>query len=215
VNARFLPGEITLLRGASGCGKSSILALLQRFYLPAEGRIFFGKYEIRYITSSSLRTQIGLVPQKIDLMSGTVVENITLGECEPDMEKILAICYKLSLLEFIQSLPEGFETRLTENGKNLSGGQRQRLAIARALYIDAPIYLFDEPTAALDEISENRFFQILQELRDLGKLVILVSHDSRMISFADRVYTVNNGTIEPDSTGTRYLKRESVKALQL
>ena len=214
VNARFLPWEITLLRGASGCGKSSILALLQRFYLPVEGRIFFGQYEIRYITSSSLRTQVGVVPQKIDLMSGTVIENITLGECEPDMEKILAICYKLSLLEFIQSLPEGFETRLTENGKNLSGGQRQRLAIARALYVDAPIYLFDEPTAALDEISENRFFQILQELRDLGKLVILVSHDSRLISFADRVYTVNNGTIEPDSTGTRYLKRESFKALQ-
>jgi ATP-binding cassette subfamily B protein len=147
-------------------------------------------------------------------MSGTVIENITLGECEPDMEKILAICYQLSLLEFIQSLPEGFETRLTENGKNLSGGQRQRLAIARALYVDAPIYLFDEPTAALDEISEKRFFQILQELRDLGKLVILVSHDSRLIAFADRVYTINNGTIEPDSTGTRYLKSESFKALQ-
>jgi ATP-binding cassette, subfamily C, bacteriocin exporter len=214
VDACFLPWEITLLRGASGCGKSSILALLQRFYPPAEGRIFFGQYEIRYLSSSSLRTQIGVVPQKIDLMSGTVIENITLGEFEPDMEKILAICDRLSLLDFIQSLPEGFETRLTENGRNLSGGQRQRLAIARALYVNAPIYLFDEPTAALDEISENRFLHILQELRDLGKLVILVSHDSRLVSFADRVYTVSNGTIEPESTiGTRYLKRESFTLL--
>ena len=215
VDARFLRWEITLLRGASGCGKSSILALLQRFYLPAEGHIFFGQYEIRYLTSSSLRTQIGVVPQKIDLMSGTVIENITLGEFEPDMEKILGICYKLSLLDFIQSLPEGFETRLTENGRNLSGGQRQRLAIARALYVDAPIYLFDEPTAALDEISENRFLQILQELRDLGKIVILVSHDNRLISFADRVYTVSNGTIEPEPIGSRFLKLGSSKALQL
>lgn len=215
VNARFLPWEITLLRGASGCGKSSILALLQRFYLPAEGRIFFGQYEIRYLTSSSLRTQIGVVPQKIDLMSGTVIENITLGEFEPDMERILAICHKLSLLDFIQSLPEGFETRLTENGRNLSGGQRQRIAIARALYVEAPIYLFDEPTAAIDEISENRFLHVLQELRDRGKIVILVSHDSRLISFADRVYTVSNGAIEPGPMVNRCLKRESIKALQL
>jgi ATP-binding cassette subfamily B protein len=183
--------------------------------LPAEGRIFFGQYEIRYLALASLRTQIGVVPQKIDLMSGTVIENITLGEFEPDMEKILGICYKLSLLDFIQSLPEGFETRLTENGRNLSGGQRQRLAIARALYVDAPIYLFDEPTAALDEISENRFLQILQELRDLGKIVILVSHDSRLISFADRVYRVSNGTIEPEPIGSRFLKLGSSKALQL
>jgi ATP-binding cassette subfamily B protein len=214
-NARFVPWEITLLRGDSGCGKSSILALLQRFYLPAEGRIFFGEYEIRYIRPASLRTQIAVVPQKIELMSGTVVENITLGEYEPDMQKVLAICTKLGLLDFVQSLPEGFETRLAENGRNLSGGQRQRLAIARALYVDAPIYLFDEPTAALDEVSEKRLLNVLQELRDLGKIIILVSHDSRMIAFADRVYTVSNGTIEPESARARYLERGNLKALQL
>jgi ABC-type bacteriocin/lantibiotic exporter with double-glycine peptidase domain len=213
--ARFLPWEITLLRGDSGCGKSSILALLQRFYLPAEGHIFFGQYEIRHLSSSSLRRQIAVVPQKVDLMSGTIIENITLGEFEPDMQRILAICTKLGLLDFIQSLPEGFENRLAENGRNLSGGQRQRIAIARALYIDAPIYLFDEPTAALDGNSEKRFLNVLQELRDLGKIVVLVSHDSRLISFADRVYTVSNGTIEPGSVVTRYLERGNTKALQL
>jgi ATP-binding cassette, subfamily C, bacteriocin exporter len=215
VNARFLPWEITLIRGDSGSGKSSILALLQRFYLPSEGRIFFGEYEIRYLKSSSLRTQIAVVPQKIDLMSGTVIENITLGEFEPDMRKILAICTKVGILDFIQSLPEGFETRLAENGRNLSGGQRQRLAIARALYVDAPIYLFDEPTAALDELSGRRFLEVLQDLRDLGRIVVLVSHDSRLISFADRVYTVNNGTITAEVIVTRYIKGEMFKALQL
>jgi ATP-binding cassette subfamily B protein len=215
VHARFMPWEISLLRGESGCGKSSILALLQRFYFPAEGRIFFGRYDIRYISSSSLRTQIAVVPQKIDLMSGTVIENITLGECEPDMQKVLAICIKLGLLDFIQSLPEGFQTRLAEDGRNFSGGQRQRLAIARALYIDAPIYLFDEPIAALDEVSEKRLLNVLQELRDLGKIVILVSHDSRLVSFANRVYTISNGTIEPESSGARYLEGASIKALEL
>jgi ABC-type bacteriocin/lantibiotic exporters, contain an N-terminal double-glycine peptidase domain len=215
VDARFLAWEITLIRGESGSGKSSILALLQRFYLPDEGRIFFGQYEIRYLRSSSLRTQIAVVPQKIDLMSGTVIENITLGEFEPDMRKILALCTKVGILDFIQSLPDGFETRLAENGRNLSGGQRQRLAIARALYIDAPIYLFDEPTAALDESSEQQFLNVLQELKDLGKIVILVSHDSRLISFADRVYTVRNGRIESESAVTRYIQGRNIKALPL
>ena len=192
LDARFLPREITLIRGESGSGKSTILALLQRFYLPSEGRILFGQYEIRYLRSSSLRTQIAVVPQKIDLMSGTVVENITLSEFKPDMGRIFAICTKLGILDFIESLPEGFETRLAENGRNLSGGQRQRLAIARALYVDAWIYLFDEPMAALDEASGQRFLNLLQELRGLGKIVVLVSHDSRLISFADRVYTVSD-----------------------
>jgi ATP-binding cassette, subfamily C, bacteriocin exporter len=215
IDARFLAGEITLIRGDSGSGKSSILALLQRFYLPAEGRIFFGQYEIRYLRSSSLRTQIAVVPQKIDLMSETIIENIALGEFEPDMRKILAICTKIGILDFIQSLPEGFETRLAENGRNLSGGQRQRLAIARALYVDAPIYLFDEPMAALDEYSGRQFLEVLQELRGLGKIVVLVSHDSRLISFADRVYTVSNGTITPESAVIRYIQGENIKALQL
>lgn len=215
VNARFLPWEITLIRGDSGSGKSSILALLQRFYLPAEGRIFFGQYEIRYLKSSSLRTQIAVVPQKIDLMSGTVLENITLGEFEPDMQKILAICAKVGVLDFIQSLPDGFETRLAENGRNLSGGQRQRLAIARALYVDAPIYLFDEPTAALDEFSGQQFLKVVQELRDLGKIIVLVSHDKSLLSFADRVYTVNNGTMTSEFRANQNIQGEMFTALQL
>jgi ATP-binding cassette, subfamily C, bacteriocin exporter len=211
VNAWFLPYEIALLRGDSGSGKSSLLSLLQRFHSVIEGHIYFGKYEIQHINSKSLRTQIAVVPQKIDLMSGTVTENITLCEFEPDMRKVIAICTQLGLMEFINSLPQGFETKLAENGRNLSGGQRQRLAIARALYIDAPIYLFDEPVAALDEMSEKRFLDVLQNLRAVGKIVILVSHDSRLISFADRVYTVRNGTLERESNDTRYLKGRDVE----
>jgi ATP-binding cassette subfamily B protein len=208
VDARFLPGELTLLRGESGCGKSSVLALLQGLYAPTEGRIFFGPYELEYFRLTSLRTQIVTVPQEIDLMSGTVLENVAFGELEPDVQKVFASCAKLGFLEFIRSLPAGFDTRLAENGRNLSGGQRQRLAIARALYVEAPIYLFDEPTAALDEASERLVLQTLQELRDLGKIVILVAHDSRFIPFADRVYTVKNGGIEQTSqtTGARSVK---------
>jgi ABC-type transport system involved in Fe-S cluster assembly fused permease/ATPase subunit len=112
-------------------------------------------------------------------MGATVIENITMGDFEPDLQKVFTICDRLGLLEFIRSLPAGFDTRLAENGKTLSGGQRQRLAIARALYVEAPVYLFDEP-----------------------KIVLLVAHDSRFIPFADQVYTVKNGSLErtPDAT---------------
>jgi ATP-binding cassette, subfamily C, bacteriocin exporter len=199
VDAHFLPGELTLLRGESGCGKSSILALLQGLYAPSEGRIFFGPYEIQYFRLASLRTQIVTVPQKIDLMSGTVLENITFGEFEPDLQRVFTLCAKLGFLEFVRSLSAGFDTRLAENGRNLSGGQRQRLAIARALYVEAPIYMFDEPTSALDEASERLVLKALHELRDLGKIVILVAHDSRFIPFADRVYTVRNRALEQAS----------------
>jgi ATP-binding cassette subfamily B protein len=139
------------------------------------------------------------VSQKIDLMSGSVLENITFGEPEPDVQRVYALCAKLGFLEFICSLSAGLDTGLAENGRNLSGGQRQRLAIARALYVEAPVYLFDEPTAALDETSERLVLKALQELRDLGKIVILVAHDSRFIPFADRVYTVKSGAIEQTS----------------
>jgi ABC-type bacteriocin/lantibiotic exporter with double-glycine peptidase domain len=199
VDAIFRQGELTLLRGESGCGKSSVLALLQGLYPPTGGRILFGPYEIQNLRVASLRTQIVAVSQKIDLLSGSVLENITFGESEPDVQKVFALCAKLGFLEFIRSLSAGLDTGLSENGRNLSGGQRQRLAIARALYVDAPVYLFDEPTAALDETSERMVLKALQELRDLGKMVILVAHDSRFIPFADRVYTVKSGSIEQAS----------------
>ena len=203
VDARFRPGELTLLRGESGCGKSSVLALLQGLYAPTDGCIFFGHYELRYLRLASLRTQIVAVPQKIDLMSGTVLENITFGESEPDVQKVFTLCQRLGLLEFIRSLPAGFDTRLAENGRNLSGGQRQRLAIARALYVEAPVYLFDEPTSALDEASERLVLKVLQELRDLGKIVVLVAHDTRFIPFADRVYIIKNGGIEQATNSSK------------
>jgi ABC-type bacteriocin/lantibiotic exporter with double-glycine peptidase domain len=136
-------------------------------------------------------------------MGATVIENITMGDFEPDLQKAFTICDRLGLLEFIRSLPAGFDTRLAENGKTLSGGQRQRLAIARALYAEAPVYLFDEPTSALDEDAERRVLHALHELRDSGKIVLLVAHDSRFIPFADQVYTVKNGSLERTPGATR------------
>jgi ATP-binding cassette subfamily B protein len=203
VDACFREGEMTLLRGESGCGKSSLLSLLQGFYPPGEGRICFGSYELPYVRLSSLRTQISTVPQKVELMGATVIENITLCDFEPDLQKAFTICDRLGLLEFIRSLPAGFDTRLAENGKNLSGGQRQLLAIARALYVEAPVYLFDEPTSALDEEAERRVLRALHELRDSGKIVLLVAHDSRFIAVADQVYTVKNGSLERTPAATR------------
>ena len=152
-------------------------------------------------------------------MGATVLENITFGDFEPDVSRVFALCAKVGFLEFIHSLPAGLDTKLAENGRNLSGGQGQRLAIARALYVDAPVYLFDEPTSALDEASERLVLKALQELRGLGKIVVLVTHDSRFIPFADRVYTVKNGSIEQthepvkDEGTTFASNRESKKCI--
>ena len=176
-----------------------MLALLQGLYPPTEGRILFGPYEIQHLRVASLRTQIVTVSQKIDLMSEQLSKILPSVSLEPDVQRVYALCAKLGFLEFVRSLSAGLDTGLAENGRNLSGGQRQRLAIARALCVEAPVYLFDEPTAALDEASERLVLKAIQELRDLGKIVVLVAHDSRFIPFADRVYTVKNGALQQAS----------------
>ncbi|HVZ66316.1 MAG TPA: peptidase domain-containing ABC transporter [Lacunisphaera sp.] len=189
-------GRITVLVGASGCGKSTLLALLQRLYLPVSGRILVGDIDVRYFRLASLRRHLAVVTQQTYLLSGTVLENLAPGNDEPDMERLLNVCRALGLLEFIEQLPQGFFTYLSENGMNLSGGQRQRLAIARALYSDAPILLLDEPSSALDAAAEDAMARRLRELCDQnGKTIILAAHSASVVAVADRVITMAEGKI--------------------
>jgi ABC-type bacteriocin/lantibiotic exporter with double-glycine peptidase domain len=142
--------RITLLVGESGCGKTTLLALLQRLYPPQQGRILADGTDLQYFSLPSLRRALAVVPQQTTLLSGLVLENLAPGDACPDMARVLRICRAVGILEFIEQLPQGFFACLNENGANLSGGQRQRLALARALYADAPILLLDEPSSALD-----------------------------------------------------------------
>lgn len=189
-------GRITVLVGASGCGKSTLLALLQRLYLPVSGRILVGDIDVRFFRLASLRRHLAVVAQQTHLLSGTVLENLAPGESEPDMERLLHLCRVLGLLPFIEQLPQGFFTYLGENGMNLSGGQRQRLAIARALYSDAPILLLDEPSSALDAAAEDAMARRLRALCDQdGKTIILAAHSTRLAAIADVVVTMAEGRV--------------------
>jgi ATP-binding cassette subfamily B protein len=189
-------GKITALVGESGCGKSTLLALLQRLYLPERGQILLGDVDLQYFQLASLRRHLAVVPQQTHLLSGTVLENLAPGESQPDLERLLRHCREVGVLEFIEQLPQRFFTHLTENGANLSGGQRQRLALARALYLDAPILLLDEPSSALDAGSEATLARLLRRLCDEeGKTIVLAAHTPRLTAIADQVVTMAEGRI--------------------
>ncbi len=187
--------RITMLVGESGCGKSTLLALLQRLHPPQQGRIFVGEIDLQYFALRSLRRALATVPQQTTLISGLVLENVAPGDARPDMERVLRICREVGVLEFIEHLPQGFFTYLTENGANLSGGQRQRLALARALYVDAPVLLLDEPSSALDTRAEEKLMDQLVRLRNAGKTIVIAAHSPRFAVIADQVVTLSAGRV--------------------
>src|SRR4030095_10928184 len=148
-------GETVALVGPSGSGQTTLVTLLPRLYDPSSGRITFDGADLRDATLKSLRRQIGLVTQETILFDTTVAENIAYGERVPDAGRIRAAAQAACADEFIERLPQGYETPVGEGAARLSGGQRQRLAIARAIYKDAPILILDEATSALDSESER------------------------------------------------------------
>ncbi len=188
-------GKTTAIIGESGSGKTTLLALLQNIYPLQGGTISIGEYDIKYITPDSLRNVVSVVPQKIDLFAGTVRENIAAGEFEPDIKKLINTCKKIGILDMIESLPNGFETVLGENGVNLSGGQRQRLAIARALYREPKILILDEATSALDSLSEEKIQEALLLLQQEGLTIIVIAHRLSTVLFADKILVLQQGLL--------------------
>lgn len=188
-------GKITAIVGESGCGKSTLLAMLQRLYIPDSGSITIGTMDIKYVKLDCLREQIAVVPQRVDLLAGTVVDNIAPRNFAPDMNRITQVCGEVGALEFIEKLPLGFKTHLNENGINLSGGQRQRLALARALYTKASIIILDEPSSALDSKSEDVLKRALEGLRASGRTVVLATHNPSLLEVADHIFEMEAGRL--------------------
>ena len=201
-------GRITAIIGESGSGKSTLTYLLQKLYPLSEGLIRIGKYNLRYVSNKSLRGLIGVVPQQLNIFSGNVVENIAVGELEPDMEKVINVCSQLHLLEFIEQMPNGFHTWLGENGATLSGGQKQRLAIARALYKNPEILILDEASSNLDSGSEHYVKQVIYTLRDQGKTVILIAHRLSTLSGADKIVVLEKGKLKEEGTHEALYERK-------
>jgi len=141
-----------------------------------------------------------VVPQKIDLFAGNIIENIAVGEPVPDMQRILTICQQLGITEFIEKLPNGFHSYLGENGAVLSGGQKQRLAIARALYRNPEILILDEATSALDSASEQYVQDTVRGLRQQGKTILIIAHRLSTVRKADKIIVIEQGKVVEEGT---------------
>ena len=191
------PGQRVGLVGASGAGKSTVLALLQRFYDIQGGHVLVDGQDIARITQDSLRRMIAVVPQDISLFHRSVMENIRYARPEASEADVLQAATVARCREFIEALPEGFETTVGDRGVKLSGGQRQRLAIARALLKNAPILLLDEATSALDSESEQAIQTALDNLME-GRTVIAIAHRLSTLQNFDRIVVMDAGRVVDD-----------------
>ncbi len=188
-------GNVTAIVGESGSGKSTLISILQNLYPIQSGSVAIGQYDLKYIENESLRNKVSVVPQKIDLFAGNVVDNIAVGDVEPDMKKIIGICTSLGIMDFIEKLPNNFNTYLGENGATLSGGQKQRLAIARALYKDPEILVLDEATSSLDSASEQYVQRMIDILKENEKTVVIIAHRLSTIFNADKIVVLEKGIV--------------------
>ena len=191
----FRAGKVSAVVGESGSGKTTLAALLQDLYELQEGHIRIGGVDVRHIDNADLRSLVCVVPQRIDLFEGTILENITLDDYNPDNARVLDICRDVGILDFIETLPMGFNTNIGENGVQLSGGQRQRLAIVRALYRNPEILVLDEATSSLDSESEKSIKQIVGRLKEQGKTVILIAHRLGTVMNADEIFVLKEGRL--------------------
>ena len=188
-------GKTTAIVGESGSGKTTLISLLQHIYPIQEGRIRIGDYDIAQIDNRSLRRRVGTVPQQIELFAGSIAENIAVGDLHPDMKKIVDLTEQLGLKDFIDGLPKEYRTYIGEHGASLSGGERQRLAIARALYKEPEILIFDEATSSLDSISERYVKQTLDALARKGKTIIVIAHRLSTVKNADKIVVIDKGQV--------------------
>jgi len=195
LNLKIDKGATTAIIGESGSGKTTLISLLQHIYPLHSGQIRIGSYDISQISNSSLRRRIGTVPQQVELFAGNIIENIAVGDLQPDMKRMMDLIEQLGLRNFIEALPQGIQTYIGEHGTSLSGGERQRIAIARALYKDPDILIFDEATSSLDSISERYVKQTLNALAKQGKTIIVIAHRLSTVKNADVIIVIDHGKV--------------------
>ncbi|MBS4178419.1 ABC transporter ATP-binding protein [Lederbergia citrea] len=211
INLNIRAGETIAFVGPSGAGKTTICSLIPRFYDVNEGAISIDGIDIRDMTKHSLRSHIGIVQQDVFLFTGTIKENIAYGKKNASEEEIFEAARKAHLVDFIASLPEGYETQIGERGLKLSGGQKQRLAIARMFLKNPPILILDEATSALDTATEKIIQQALNELA-ANRTTLVIAHRLATIRDADRVIVVTEEGIAEDGTYSELVNQGGIFA---
>ncbi|HEX9889843.1 MAG TPA: ABC transporter ATP-binding protein [Nitriliruptorales bacterium] len=195
LDLRFPAGETSAIVGATGAGKSTIVKLLLRFYDPDEGAVTLEGHDLRDLDVHDLRRSVGLVSQDVFLFHGTVFENIAYGRPGASHDEVVAAARAAEAHEFVQGLPDGYDTIVGERGQKLSGGQRQRVSIARAVLKDPPILVFDEATSSVDNETEAAIQRSLEAL-SVGRTTIVIAHRLSTVRHADRIYVLSGGTVE-------------------
>ena len=204
------PGEKVALVGPTGAGKSSIIRLLSRLYEPASGRILIDDVDIRDITQLELRRYLGVILQDVFLFSGNVKDNITLGD-DYSLDEAIAAAKVMNVDEFIQALPQGYESQVRERGTNLSGGQKQLLAFARAAVRDPRILILDEATASLDVNTEYLIQKSLDNLL-IGRTTIIIAHRLSTIRNVDRILVLKQGELVESGSHDQLVKQQGLYA---
>jgi ATP-binding cassette subfamily B protein len=205
------PGERVALVGPSGAGKSTIFGLILRFYDPRSGRVLIDGADIRHCEPRELRRAIALVPQDPVIFAASVTDNVRFGRPEASFHEVREACAAASALEFIDRLPQGFDTDLGERGVKLSGGQRQRISIARAILADRPILLLDEATSSLDAESERQVGAALARLAR-GRTTLVIAHRLATVRNANRIIVLDRGRIHAVGTHDDLLRANGLYA---
>jgi subfamily B ATP-binding cassette protein MsbA len=208
---RIAPGEVVAVVGPSGAGKTTLASLLPRFWDVQEGAILVDGIDIRQLKLADLRAAIGIVPQEPALFSGTVRENIAYARPDASADDVTAAAQVANAHEFIEQLPEGYETIVGERGVKLSGGQRQRIAIARAVLKDPAVLVLDEATSSLDNESERLVEAALERLL-VGRTTLIIAHRLSTVQRADRLVVLDGGRIVEEGSHAELLRQGGIYA---
>ena len=208
---RVAPGERVALVGPSGAGKSTVFALLLRFYDPQQGAVRIGGVDVREMEPAAARRLVAVVPQEPVIFAASVLENVRYGRPDASREAVVSACERACAAEFIERLPQGFDTPLGERGITLSGGQKQRLSIARALLADRPILLLDEATSSLDAAAERLVQQGLEALEE-GRTTLVIAHRLATVQNAGRIVVLERGEIAAQGTHAELMRQGGLYA---